>query len=57
MALLGERCERINIFVLRVYQHQTLKRIETEHRVVKWVAEKGISDDWARLRPRVLEIR
>lgn len=29
-------------FVLRVYRHQSRDRIETEHRVVKWVAEKGI---------------
>jgi Ser/Thr protein kinase RdoA (MazF antagonist) len=29
-------------FVLRVYQHHIRQRIETEHRVVAWVAEKGI---------------
>jgi Ser/Thr protein kinase RdoA (MazF antagonist) len=29
-------------FVLRIYRHHILKRIETELRVVRWVAERGI---------------
>lgn len=29
-------------FVLRVYRHHILERIETEYRIVTWVAEKGI---------------
>lgn len=29
-------------FVLRVYRHHILERIETEHRIVTWVAQRGI---------------
>ena len=29
-------------FVLRVYRHHILERIEAEHRIVTWVADKGI---------------